>query len=110
MDRFQHPPIPYFVFFPLSARGPTRRRKSTGLAELWGGWPIELDRPPNPPTALNPTIGAAERTLIGRGKNYRRHRCVSCRQRDAATHTARLQVGWYIILMASDGGGAEVVE
>jgi hypothetical protein len=28
-------------FFPLSARGPTRRRKSTGLAELWGGWPIE---------------------------------------------------------------------
>jgi hypothetical protein len=30
-------------FFPLSARGPTRRRNSTGLAELWGGWPIELD-------------------------------------------------------------------
>jgi len=29
-------------FFPLSARGPTRRRNSTGLAELWGGWPIEL--------------------------------------------------------------------
>jgi hypothetical protein len=28
-------------FFPLSARGPTRRRNSTGLAELWGGWPIE---------------------------------------------------------------------
>jgi hypothetical protein len=28
----------------LSARGPsTRRRNSTGLAELcWGGWPIEL--------------------------------------------------------------------
>ena len=42
-DRFQHPPIPYFFFFPLSARGPTRRRNSTGLAELWGGWPIELD-------------------------------------------------------------------
>ena len=41
-DRFQHPPIPYFFFFPLSARGPTRRRNSTGLAELWGGWPIEL--------------------------------------------------------------------
>ena len=35
-------------FFPLSARGPTRRRNSTGLAELWGGWPIELDyRIPN---------------------------------------------------------------
>ena len=31
-------------FFPLSARGPTRRRNSTGLAELWGGWPIELGR------------------------------------------------------------------
>jgi len=31
-----------FFFFPLSARGPTRRRNSTGLAELWGGWPIEL--------------------------------------------------------------------
>jgi len=29
-------------FFPLSTRGPTRRRNSTGLAELWGGWPIEL--------------------------------------------------------------------
>ena len=29
-------------FFSLSARGPTRRRNSTGLAELWGGWPIEL--------------------------------------------------------------------
>ncbi len=28
-------------FFPLSARGPTRRSNSTGLAELWGGWPIE---------------------------------------------------------------------
>jgi len=28
-------------FFPLSARRPTRRRNSTGLAELWGGWPIE---------------------------------------------------------------------
>ena len=28
-------------FFPLSARGPTRRRNSTGLAELWDGWPIE---------------------------------------------------------------------
>ncbi len=30
-----------YFFFPLSARGPTRRRNSTGLAELWGGWPIE---------------------------------------------------------------------
>ena len=28
-------------FFPLSARGPTRRRNSTGLAKQWGGWPIE---------------------------------------------------------------------
>ena len=34
---------------------------------------------------------------------------MSCRQRDAATHTARLQVGWYIIFMASEGGGGEVV-
>jgi hypothetical protein len=40
-DRFQHPFHPYFFFFPLSARGPTRRRNSTGLAELWGGWPTE---------------------------------------------------------------------
>ncbi len=31
-------------FFPLSARGPTRRRNSTGLVELWGGWPIEQER------------------------------------------------------------------
>jgi hypothetical protein len=30
-------------FFSLSARGPTRRRNSTGLAELWGGWPIEQE-------------------------------------------------------------------
>ena len=29
-------------FSPLSTRGPTRRRNSTGLAKLWGGWPIEL--------------------------------------------------------------------
>jgi hypothetical protein len=47
-------------FFPLSVRGPTRRRNSTGLAELWGGWPIERvknhtkstnhlpNRPPSP--------------------------------------------------------------
>jgi hypothetical protein len=28
-------------FFSLSTWGPTRRRKSTGLAQLWGGWPIE---------------------------------------------------------------------
>jgi hypothetical protein len=28
-------------FFPLSAWGPTRRHNSTGLAKLWGGWPIE---------------------------------------------------------------------
>ena len=33
----------FLFFFPLSARGPTRRRNSTGLAELWGGWPIELE-------------------------------------------------------------------
>jgi len=31
-------------FPPLSARGPTRRRNSTGLAELWGGSPIELEK------------------------------------------------------------------
>jgi hypothetical protein len=28
-------------FFSLNGRGPTRRRNSTGLAELWCGWPIE---------------------------------------------------------------------
>ena len=33
---------------------------------------------------------------------------MSCRQRDAATHTACLQVGWYIIFMAAEGGGGEV--
>ena len=41
-DNILHPPLPKFFFFPLSARGPTRRRNSTGLAKLWGGWPIEL--------------------------------------------------------------------
>jgi hypothetical protein len=41
-DKSQHPFAPYF-FFSLSAWGPTRRRNSTGLAELWGGWPIELE-------------------------------------------------------------------
>jgi len=40
-EKSQHPLLPKFFFFPLSARGPTRRRTSTGLAELWGGWPIE---------------------------------------------------------------------
>jgi hypothetical protein len=37
-----HSLFPKFFFFPLSVRGPTRRRNSTGLTELWGGWPIEL--------------------------------------------------------------------
>jgi hypothetical protein len=41
-DKILHPLLPKFFFFPLSVRGPTRRRNSTGLAELWGGWPIEL--------------------------------------------------------------------
>jgi len=41
-DNILHPLLPKFFFFPLSARGPTRRRNSTGLAQLWGGWPIEL--------------------------------------------------------------------
>jgi hypothetical protein len=39
---FTHPLFPKF-FFSLSAQGPTRRRNSTGLAKLWGGWPIEQD-------------------------------------------------------------------
>ena len=45
-EKSQHTFIPYRTsfFFPLSARGPTRRRNSTGLAELWGGWPIEQER------------------------------------------------------------------
>ena len=30
-----------FFFFPLSVRGPTHRSNSTGLDELWVGWPIE---------------------------------------------------------------------
>ena len=41
-DNILHPLLPKFFFSPLSARGPTRRHNSTGLAELWGGWPIEL--------------------------------------------------------------------
>ena len=43
-DKVLHPlfPTPNSFFPPLSARGPTRRRKFTGLAELRGGWPIEL--------------------------------------------------------------------
>jgi hypothetical protein len=39
-DKVLHPLFPEFSFS-LSARGPTRRRNFTGLAELWGGWPIE---------------------------------------------------------------------
>jgi hypothetical protein len=30
---------------PLSVWGPTCRHNSNGLAELWGGWPIELESP-----------------------------------------------------------------
>ncbi len=41
-DKIVHPLFPNSYFFPLSARGPTRRRNFTGLAELRGGWPIEL--------------------------------------------------------------------
>jgi hypothetical protein len=41
MDNILHPLLPKLFFFPLSARGPTRRRNSTGLAELWDGWLIE---------------------------------------------------------------------
>ena len=37
MDNILHPLLPKLFFFPLSARGPTRRRNSTGLAELWDG-------------------------------------------------------------------------
>ncbi len=40
-EKFHHPLLPKFFFFPLSAWGPTHRPNSTGLAELWGGWPIE---------------------------------------------------------------------
>ena len=41
MDNILHPLLPKLFFFSLSARGPTRRRNSTGLAELWDGWLIE---------------------------------------------------------------------
>ncbi len=40
-DNILHPLLPKFFLFSLSAQGPTCRRNSTGLAELWGGWPIE---------------------------------------------------------------------
>jgi len=43
-EKSQHPLLPKFFFFSTDARGPTRRRNSTGLAELWGGCPIELGR------------------------------------------------------------------
>jgi hypothetical protein len=41
-EKFVHPLFSNSFFFPLSARGPTRRRNFTGLAELRGGRPIEL--------------------------------------------------------------------
>jgi hypothetical protein len=40
-EKIVHPLFPNSFFSPLSARGPTRRRKFTGLAKLRGGWPIE---------------------------------------------------------------------
>ena len=40
-EKFQHPFHPYFFFFSTERAGPYRRRNSTGLVELWGGWPIE---------------------------------------------------------------------
>ncbi len=43
-DKFLHPLLPKLFFFPLSARGPTRRRNSTGLAELWGWWPLNKNK------------------------------------------------------------------
>jgi hypothetical protein len=46
LERYGQTDTPCYLssfFFPLSARGPTRRRTSTGLAELWGGWPIEQE-------------------------------------------------------------------
>ena len=36
-------PCSLSYFFSLSAQGPTRRHNSTGLAKLWGGWPIEQE-------------------------------------------------------------------
>jgi hypothetical protein len=36
-DKFQHPLLPKFFFFSTERAGPTRRRNSTGLAELWHG-------------------------------------------------------------------------
>ena len=42
-EKILHPLLHKF-FFSLSALGPTRRHNSTGLAELWGGWPIEWGR------------------------------------------------------------------
>ncbi len=43
----------FYFFFPLSARGPTRRRNSTGLAELWGGWPIKQGEVPSSHAHIN---------------------------------------------------------
>ncbi len=42
-NKILHPLFPKLFFFPLSAWGPTRRRNSTGLAKLWGGWLIEQE-------------------------------------------------------------------
>ena len=44
IDKILHPLFPYFPPPPLSAWGLTRRCNSAGLAELRGGWPIELDK------------------------------------------------------------------
>ncbi len=40
-DRENSSPPVTQVFFSLSTWGPTCRCNSTGLAELWGGWPIK---------------------------------------------------------------------
>jgi hypothetical protein len=62
-EKFVHPLFPNSFFFPLSARGPsTRRRKFTGLAELRGGWPIELKYLEGTDQQSHPTRGKKQKT------------------------------------------------
>ena len=42
-EKILQPLLTKFFFFPLSTWSPIRRRNFTGLAKLWGGWPVELE-------------------------------------------------------------------
>ena len=52
MDRQNSSPLIPSKINSLSGWGPARRRNSTGLAKLWGGWPIEQDLMRKPITCV----------------------------------------------------------